>query len=303
MIARFSGEDGRRRLISCLQRQTIIQGNEELATSFVSVIELKQFEPGDTLIRQDAVDTNLLFIVSGRVSIVVNGREVAIRGAGQHVGEMALIDTSARRAASVVAIEPTIVGLISEAEFSTRAENHPRLWRLIALELCERLRQRNGLVPLVNPRPVLFIGSSRESLSIAAELKSGLIHDDILVHLWNDNGIFEASKFPIEDLATQINTSDFAVLVLGPDDRVISRGTESDAPRDNVIFELGLFMGALTRQRTFIVAPRNYDIKIPTDILGLTPLLYQNGSQQDIPALIGPVCDDLRRIIQNMGSK
>ncbi len=91
--------------------------------------------------------------------------------------------------------------------------------------------------------------------------------------------------------------------MLGPDDRVLSRGEETDAPRDNVIFELGLFMGALKRERTFLVLPRGLDIKVPTDILGLNPLTYQKGTQAEMPSLIAPVCDDLRQIIMKKGPK
>ena len=71
-------------------------------------------------------------------------------------------------------------------------------------------------------------------------------------------------------METQIGIADFAVLVAGPDDQVISRANQLDAPRDNVIFELGLFMGALTRSRTFLLVPEGIKVKIPTDLLGLT---------------------------------
>ena len=91
--------------------------------------------------------------------------------------------------------------------------------------------------------------------------------------------------------------------MLGPDDRVISRGQETDVPRDNVIFELGLFMGALKRERTFLVLPRGLNIKVPTDILGLNPLTYPEGTQNEISSLIAPVCDDLRQIIMTKGPR
>ncbi len=256
MLRRFSGQEGRRRVIECLQRQRIINGKEQIATAFAEVVELSYIESGQVLIQQDAADSDLYFVLSGRLAVQVNGRDVAVRGPGQHIGEMALIDTSARRAASVVAIEPSVVAAVKEEVFSELALKDPTLWRLISIELCERLRQRNLLVAPVNSKPVMFIGSSRESLPIASELRSGLQTDHLSVRLWSDGGVFGPSRFPIEDLAEQVKSSDFTVMVLGPDDRVVSRGRESDAPRDNVVFELGLFMGALSRQRAFIVVPR-----------------------------------------------
>ena len=215
---------------------------------------------------------------------------------------MALIDPSARRSASVVAIEQTVVAKISEADFCPLANKYPRVWQLTATELAKRLQQRNRLVASTNPRPVVFIGSSKESLPIAQAIQSNLDHDDILVRLWTD-GVFGASQFPIIDLEKQVQEADFAVLVLGPDDKVVSRNEKSDAPRDNIVFELGLFMGALSHERTLMISPRGCGIKIPTDILGLTPLSYKSGDSNDFAALLAPACNQLRGIINKIGVK
>ena len=302
MINRFRGQEGRDRLISALRKQIIIHDNETLSIELAGQAELLQFEPEERLIVQDSVDDEIYFILAGRLAIVVNGREVAIRQSGQHVGEMALIDPSARRSASVVAIEQTVVAKISEASFRLLADKYPRVWQLIAVELGERLRQRNQLVVSTNPRPVLFVGSSKESLPIARMIQSNLAYDDFVVRLWTD-GVFGASQFPIIELEKQIREADFAVLVLGPDDEVLSRDEKSAAPRDNVIFELGLFMGALSHERTFMIIPRGCDLKIPTDLLGLTLMDYKPGDLKDLASSLGPVCEQLRRIINKVGVK
>ena len=93
------------------------------------------------------------------------------------------------------------------------------------------------------------------------------------------------------------------MLVLGADDIVESRNEKLYSPRDNVIFELGLFMGALSHERTFMVVPRGCDIKIPTDLLGLTSLSYKSDSSNNLTSLLGPVCDELRDIIKKMDVK
>ena len=302
MISRFCGKEGRNRLISALRKQIIIHDNETLSRELADQAELLQFEPGEELIVQDSVDNEIYFILAGRLAIVVNGREVAIRYSGQHVGEMALIDPSARRSASVFAIEQTVVAKTSEASFHLLANKYPRVWQLIAEELCARLRQRNRLIDSTNPRPVLFIGSSKESLPIARVIQSNLDYDDFVVRLWTD-GVFGASQFPIIELEKRIREADFAMLVLGPDDEVLSRDERSDAPRDNVIFELGLSMGALSHARTFMIIPRECDIKIPTDLLGLTPMTYKSGDRNDLASSLGPVCDQLRRIVNEVGVK
>ena len=305
MISRFRGTENRDRLISAIRQQTIIHNNENLSVELADQAEILQFEPEAELIVQGGADNDIYFILAGRLSIVVNGREVAIRESGQHVGEMALIDPSAKRSASVVAIEQTVVAKISEVSFRPLADEYPRVWQLIATELAKRLQQRNRLVASTNPRPVLFIGSSKESLHIAEAIQSNLDHDDFLVRLWTD-GVFGASQFPIIDLEKQVQEADFAALVLGRDDEVISRNQKSDAPRDNVIFELGLFMGALSHERTFMIIPRiprRGDIKIPTDLLGLTSLDYRLENTDDFVSLLGPACEQLREIIHKMGVK
>ena len=215
---------------------------------------------------------------------------------------MALIDPSARRSASVVAIAQTVVTKISEASFRLLADKYPRVWQLIAVELGERLRQRNQFVTSTNPHPVVFVGSSRESLHIAQAIRIDLDCTDVDVRLWAD-GVFGASQFPLIELEKQIQEADFGILVLGPDDEVVSRNEKSAAPRDNVIFELGLFMGALSHERTFMIIPRGCDIKIPTDLLGLTPMDYEPGDLKDIASSLGPVCEQLRHIIDKIGVK
>ena len=302
MINRFDGIENRNQLISALRQQTIIHDNKDLATELADQAEILQFEPEAKLIAQDGADNDIYFILAGRLSIVVNGREVAIRNSGKHVGEMALIDPSAKRAASVIAIEQTVIAKISEPSFRPLADKYPRVWQLIAIELANRLQQRNKWVVFTNPRPVVFIGSSKESLSVAQTIQSNLDHDDFIVRLWTD-GVFGASQFPITELEKQVQEADFAVLVLGPDDEVISRHEKSDAPRDNVIFELGLFMGALSHERTFMIVPRGHDIKIPTDLLGLTPMSYKSDDSNNRTALLGPACNQLRNIINRIGVK
>ena len=302
MINRFRGKEGRDRFIAALRKQIIIHDNEALSVELAEQAELLQFEPREELIVQDSVDDEIYFILAGRLAIVVNGRKVAIRQSGQHVGEMALIDPSARRSASVVAIEQTVVAKISEAPFRLLAERPPRVWQLIAVELGERLRQRNRFVTSTNPCPVVFVGSSRESLHIAQAIRVDLDCTDVDVRLWVD-GVFGASQFPLIELEKQIQEADFAILVLGPDDEVVSRNEKSAAPRDNVIFELGLFMGALSHERTFMIIPRGCDIKIPTDLLGLTPMDYEPGDLKDIASSLGPACEQLRHIIDKIGVK
>lgn len=302
MIERYKNKSGARLLIEALRTQTLIEGSEKLAMHVSKVATLKEYDAGSVLIEQEAEDNHIILIIAGSVSILVNGREVNRRKPGQHVGEMALIDPKARRAASVLAMETTVTAEVSEPEFSKIADANPRMWRLLALELADRLRQRNDLVKPRNPVPVVFVGSSVGSLPIAREIQTAFDHDPIVVRIWTD-GVFGASRFPIDDLEQQVEEADFAVLILGPDDQVISRSEQTDAPRDNVVFELGMFMGAFKRDRTLFIKPRGQDLKIPTDLLGLTPLEYVADDPANLVSLLGPACSEIRKLVETIGPK
>ena len=195
-----------------------------------------------------------------------------------------------------------VVARIPAAVFTALADANPRLWRNVARVLAERLRQRNRFVSPANPRPVMFVGCSTESLSIARAIQSAFEHDLILVRVWTED-TFKASQFPVESLERELAKVDFAALVLSPDDTVISRESAAGAPRDNLVFELGLFMGALGHSRTFLLHPRGSDIKIPTDLSGFTPLTYQTSYDGPISVAVASVCEEIRAAILSSGPR
>lgn len=89
MIERFQGEEGRRRLVLALAEHRLLAGIEGLPERLVEVGQLQPIATGEGFIQQGASDTDVYFIVAGAADIVVNGKSVAIRHAGDHVGEMA----------------------------------------------------------------------------------------------------------------------------------------------------------------------------------------------------------------------
>jgi len=302
MLGRFTGPGNRHRLVGAIRQQTIVQGDEKLAGELAEIAELFAVSAGQPLVIQNAVDDDLFLILVGTFAIVVKGREVARRGPGNHVGEMALIDVKAKRSASVTAIEDSVVARISEPSFTKVAADHPELWRMLARGLADRLRQRNELVRERNVEPHVFIGSTIESLELANQIQFGLKHAPFVVKVWT-NHVFGASDFSLESLEDAIVEADFAILVCNPEDKVIVRNEEHSVPRDNVIFEIGLFMGALGRRRVFLVLPKGITTKLPTDLLGLTPITYTPGNPKDLASRLGPVCTEIRELITKKGPK
>jgi len=274
---RLACDPDRRLLFDLLLQQELIRGNEAVAQAFSSLCKVMDLRPGNVLIRQGDSDNDIYFVLSGSVRILVNAREVATRIAGQHVGEMALVDASMRRTATVVVSDACAVARVAESDFAGIANTHPFLWRNIAIQLVRRLHERHKFHKSPNAVPVLFIGSSQEGLAIAQSLASQVPASVAKVSLWSD-GVFGASHFPIEDLAAMLQCADYAVLLATADDTVTSRGKEGPAPRDNIVFELGLFMGVLSRHRTFLAMPRGVEIKIPTDLLGINVVHYSSSA-------------------------
>ena len=302
ILERFTGQQGHSLVVQAVREQSLIGNELELAEAICGQTEVVGFYDGSIIIDQSAPDNDIFFILSGEASIQVDGREIAVRKAGQHIGEMAVVNPGESRSAAVVARSEVVTARLPAGAFANLADANPRLWRNIAWELAVRLRQRNRFVRPVNPQPVLFVGCTAEGLPIGRAIQSALDHDSIVVKVWTDE-IFEASSFPIESLEQEMSRADFAALVLSPDDKVISRDVVSEAPRDNIVFELGLSMGALGHSRTYLVCPRDIDIKIPTDLLGITPITYRWEPGQELPSAIAPACNKLRDLILKSGPR
>lgn len=81
-------------------------------------------------------------------------------------------------------------------------------------------------------------------------------------------------------------------MLLSPDE-VTSRGLVNAAPRDNIILELGLFVGALGRRRALMVQPEKTKLKLPTDLLGVIAIRYPDSSVQEATPSIQDIIAEL----------
>jgi len=151
-------------------------------------------------------------------------------------------------------------------------------------------------------KPKVFIGSSTEGLNIAYAIQSNLEHT-AEVTVW-DQGIFEPSKYTLEGILEMLDSTDFGIFVFTPDDVVRLREQEFSAVRDNVLFELGLFIGRLGRERSFVVCPRELkDFRLPSDLLGLTMLQFNpNRKDGNLRAALGPATNEMRKVLSQLGA-
>lgn len=297
MIKRFQGETGRGALLTALRDQKIVAGNATLAERIASTATLIQLEPGTALIQQDGTDNDVYLIIAGSFDVIVNGRSLYRRFANDHVGEMAAIQPTQRRSASVVAAEISVVCRLTEPELTALGDVYPAIWRFFAKELARRLLQRNAFVARTHQRIRVFVICSAEALPVARAIENAFDHDPFNIIVWTD-GVFRASWYPIESLEQQLDQSDFAIAIAQPDDQTHSRGGTNPSPRDNVIFELGMFIGRLGRHRSFLMEPREDQVKLPSDLTGITVITYKTDNGKPV---LGPACNRIREIILEIG--
>ncbi|MDN5759669.1 MAG: nucleotide-binding protein [Tomitella sp.] len=151
-------------------------------------------------------------------------------------------------------------------------------------------------MPASPSRPRLFIGSSSEGRDVARHLQAEL-DDQVEVRRW-DQSVFEPGGYTLDSLITTAKSVDFAVLVATPDDTTTSRGTMERSARDNIVLEFGLFAGVLGRERTYLLATG--ELKLPTDVLGLTRLPYH--PQTNMSAAVNKAALQIEERVHSIGS-
>jgi len=169
-------------------------------------------------------------------------------------------------------------------------------------------------------KPAIFVGSSSEALKLARAVADelGSYFD---VQVWDDR-LFELGEDTLKGLLRAVQAFDFAVLVISDDDTLASTRNPSKAvpstfgrlwaqffppkhqfasPRDNVIFELGMFTGAMGRRRAFaVVAPSKRGTpKMPSDLFGNTMVSLRQETVTNLNATalraeLAPLVDSIR---------
>ncbi len=152
---------------------------------------------------------------------------------------------------------------------------------------------------MVRTRPSMFIGSSKEGHRIAQSAQV-LLDAACEVEIWSQ-GLFGLTYGTLESLVLAVDRFDFATLVLTPDDLTATRGHERQVPRDNVIFELGFFVGALGRDRTFMLFDRANPPSLPSDLAGIMAATYEKHSSGNLEAALGAACTRIQNDVDRLG--
>lgn len=299
----FSGADGRARLLAAISEQKLIQHNQSLAEMVADRVSICGFQPADVLMEQGELKHDIHFILSGSVEVQINGCVVGNRGQGDSLGEISLASPNNGRSATVIARTTTITARLTDSRFHEIASSYPEIWKPIAKVSAERLRERQKFHRPPNPVPTLFIGSSTEGKKHANAIANGLSPSLVKAVPWTQPGLFAPGGSTLETLLEVVDGADFAAFVFGADDRAAIRGHQYNIPRDNVVFELGLFMGAMDKRRAFIVCQSTTNIKIPTDLLGITQIRYSSKGRRSLANSVHPACREIETVVSQLGPR
>jgi hypothetical protein len=149
-------------------------------------------------------------------------------------------------------------------------------------------------------KPRIFLGSSGKQAGFLDAMTEGL-RDVADVEPWMTT--FNPGTTTLGRLVDLTREVDFAAFVFAQDDWTVANAPASPdpdaglaSPRDNVVFEAGLFGGVLGLRRTFILHANGS--KLPTDLLGLTCVRYAEGVG---PAEMEVICQKVRSAIEAEG--
>ncbi len=141
-------------------------------------------------------------------------------------------------------------------------------------------------------KPRIFLGSSGKQAKLLDSLTRGLAE---VAHVEPWTTVFNPGTSTLDRLVELTRQVDFAAFVFAQDDWTAPDALEpaQASPRDNVVFEAGLFGGALGMRRTFILHANG--AKLPTDLLGLTSVRYDVPTT---PAGSRAIIQSLRKAIE-----
>jgi CRP/FNR family transcriptional regulator, cyclic AMP receptor protein len=287
-------------VVEALLRQRLIRGERELAEKFADKGRTVEYANGEVLIDQGAWDDDLHFILAGEFAVLINGQDTQRRKEGEAVGELAGLSRARARTATLKATAPSLVLAVSLTDVKEIAGSDVEFWKAAADVVADQLDHRNQQIGSANEHPRIFVISSTEGLPVARQVRQNLDADDMPVYLW-DRGTFPVSDYAVSSLEDAIEAADFTIAVVRADDLLVSRDETRSVARDNVHFEYGISVGRIGRERSFLLVDAAADVKLPSDLAGLTTLRYQSGDKDQMERSVAKACDQAREKIEFSG--
>ncbi len=153
----------------------------------------------------------------------------------------------------------------------------------------------------MSTRPRIFIASSREAKELAEAVQQNL-ESHAIVTVWDQDAIHFGETI-LDGLIRNCAESQFGIFVISPDDKVIMRDQELAIVRDNVVLELGMFIGRIGKEKSFIIRPhRTVEMHLPSDLDGINFGQYDASRKDNLRAAVAPVCRQIVNAINRQAS-
>jgi hypothetical protein len=117
----------------------------------------------------------------------------------------------------------------------------------------------------------IFIGSSKEAIKVVDQIAVWIEEARHTALPWNEPGLFPPGEHTLQTLIGISKRVHAAILLFTDDDDVWYRGDAAKQPRDNVLIEYGLFVGALDPYRA-IICRSGTQQKTASDLAGINSI-------------------------------
>ena len=125
-----------------LGRVPLFEGLSEKELSAVAnAVKERRYDTGDAIVSEGEGGVGYFVIAEGTARVEAHGQRVATLGPGASFGEVALLDDSGRRTASVIAEAPIRAFALTSWQFTPLLEQHPQIAIKVAKMLARRLRE------------------------------------------------------------------------------------------------------------------------------------------------------------------
>ena len=154
----------------------------------------------------------------------------------------------------------------------------------------------------------IFIASSNETLRHAKEFKRELLNaaqrNIEVIGWWENNRIFGPGTMTLDELIQEVQRCDFGVVFFTEDERILKDDQEILCPSSNCIFESGLFIQGLGRERCLILSSVDPN-QLPSDLRGLDyrRIARQENGQLDWTNALESLSLDIENLISNLGER
>lgn len=139
----------------------------------------------------------------------------------------------------------------------------------------------------------VFIGSSSEKKVVAEALASHLDACCDVLRWWE---CFPPGKTTLDTLVETATASHLAVFIVGSDDIVRSRNIVTGQPRDNVLYELGLFSGNLGTNKSLMIVDEAENVKVPTDLNGVAQIRWNSKDPETLQHVTLQICKRIEEV-------